>query len=341
MNTRPMALWTGLVAFALASCATSIAAPRPAAAELTDLWVSGEGGYRSYRIPAVVSTANGVVLAFAEGRVDGASDTGNIDLLLRRSLDGGDTWGPVQVVWDDGPNVCGNPCPVVDRRTGTVWLLATWNAGDVHESRVAAGFGADSRRVFALHSDDDGASWSAPRELTADVKRADWTWYATGPGAGIQLRRGAHAGRLVIPCDHKAATDAGEVWNGHTIHSDDGGATWTETRLSPSTFSSGDDGFGDGFMGDYHGLAVGGNFAYPSYVSTQNFNADVMTHVIETSVCAPDLAEPFGSLDFSDVVAFLAAFAAMDPAADFAPPTGSFDFSDVVGFLAAFGAGCP
>lgn len=123
--------------------------------------------------------------------------------------------------------------------------------------------------------------------------------------------------------------------------SDDGGATWAHTRLSPSSFSSGDDGFGDGFMGDYHGLAVGGNFAYPSYVSTQNFNADVFTHVIESVVCAPDLAEPFGSLDFSDVVAFLAAFAAMDPAADFAPPMGSFDFSDVVAFLGAFGAGCP
>jgi len=58
--------------------------------------------------------------------------------------------------------------------------------------------------------------------------------------------------------------------------------------------------------------------------------------------CNPaDLAPPFGSLDFSDVVAFLSAFGAMDPAADLAPPFGSFDFSDVVAFLGAFGAGCP
>jgi hypothetical protein len=58
--------------------------------------------------------------------------------------------------------------------------------------------------------------------------------------------------------------------------------------------------------------------------------------------CNPaDLADPFGSLDFSDVLAFLGAFASMDPAADLAPPTDVFDFSDVVTFLSAFGAGCP
>lgn len=222
-----------VVTAAVSACAAPIAGPDPSSLELVDLWRSGEGGYRTYRIPAVVAAADGTLLAFAEGRRNGASDTGDIDLLLRRSRDGGDSWGPVQVVWDDGANVCGNPCPVVDRSTGAVWLLATWNAGEVHESRVAAGFGEDSRRVFALSSDDAGATWSEPREITADVKRPDWTWYATGPGAGIQLERGAHAGRLVIPCDHKRATADGEVWNGHTIHSDDGGVTWSLGGATP------------------------------------------------------------------------------------------------------------
>ena len=94
-------------------------------------------------------------------------------------------------------------------------------------------------------------------------------------------------------------------------------------------------------MGDYHGLAVGGDFAYPFYVSTENNEADVFTHVVEHASCPVDLAEPFGVLDFSDVGAFLTAFAGSDPAADLAEPIGVFDFSDVASFLTQFAAGCP
>ena len=59
----------------------------------------------------------------------------------------------------------------------------------------------DTRRVFAIHSSDDGRTWSTPQEITAGVKKNDWTWYATGPGSGIQIEHGPHRGRLVIPCD--------------------------------------------------------------------------------------------------------------------------------------------
>ena len=69
------------------------------------------------------------LLAFCEGRKKSAGDAGDIDLVLKRSMDGGKTWRPLQVVWDDGPNTCGNPCPVVDRATGTIWLLLTHNLG--------------------------------------------------------------------------------------------------------------------------------------------------------------------------------------------------------------------
>src|SRR5437016_3586415 len=85
------------------------------------LFVAGEGGYHTYRIPALIVTGKGTLLAFCEGRKKSTSDTGDIDLLLKRSLDGGKTWQATQVVWDDGANTCGNPCPVVERSTGTVW----------------------------------------------------------------------------------------------------------------------------------------------------------------------------------------------------------------------------
>jgi len=80
-----------------------------------------------------------------------------------------------------------------------------------------------------LTSDDDGVTWSKPREITKDVKRSDWTWYATGPGIGIQLKRGAHKGRLVVPCNHRTTGDGAGTpsdGNSHVIFSDDGGTNW-------------------------------------------------------------------------------------------------------------------
>lgn len=192
---------------------------------------AGEGGRHTYRIPALIASPRGTLLAFAEGRKTGAGDTGDIDLLLRRSTDGGRSWGPVQTIWDDGPHTCGNPCPVLDRTTGTLWLLMTWNRGDDHEPRIIAGESRDTRRVFVSHSTDDGGNWSAPREITADVKPPHWTWYATGPGAGIQMEQGAHRGRLVIPCDHIEAGT--RHYDAHVIFSDDQGRTWNLGGSTP------------------------------------------------------------------------------------------------------------
>jgi sialidase-1 len=204
----------------------------------TEVFRSGTEGYHTFRIPSLVVTKKGTLLAFCEGRKKGRSDTGDIDLVLRRSSDGGRTWSPLAVVWDDAGHTCGNPCAVVDQSTGTVWLLMTWNDGAVHERDIAAGHGADSRRVFVAHSTDDGQSWAEPREITPHVKEKDWTWYATGPGAGIQLERGEHAGRLVIPCDHKTRegdeTKQTERGYSHVIYSDDAGRSWRLGGATPS-----------------------------------------------------------------------------------------------------------
>ncbi len=198
--------------------------PQPTVPEGCPLFVSGQDGYKTYRIPALALSVKGTVLAFCEGRKNGASDTGDIDLLLRRSSDNGKTWGAQQVVWDDAGNTCGNPCVVVDRQSGTIWLLSTWNRGDDHERQIIAGQSKDTRRVFVTSSTDDGLSWSKPLEITAAVKKPEWTWYATGPGGGIQIEHGPHQGRLVIPCDHIEAET--KHYYSHVIYSDDHGATW-------------------------------------------------------------------------------------------------------------------
>ena len=188
-------------------------------------------GYHTFRIPAVIMAKDGTLLAFAEGRRNGRGDSGDVDLVMRRSTDGGATWGPLAVVWDDAANTCGNPCPVRDEATGTIHLLLTHNLGSDHESRIIDQTSTSTRTVWTMKSTDNGASWSPPLEITTSVKDPNWTWYATGPGNGIQLERGEHAGRLVIPCDHIEAGT--KKYFSHVIWSDDNGKTWTLGGSTP------------------------------------------------------------------------------------------------------------
>jgi len=97
----------------------------PQAPSQTNVFVSGVGGYHTYRIPAIVLSNDHTLLAFCEGRKGGGGDAGNIDMLVCRSTDQGRTWSRPARIWDDGDNTCGNPCPVVDRTTGSIWLLMT------------------------------------------------------------------------------------------------------------------------------------------------------------------------------------------------------------------------
>jgi sialidase-1 len=198
------------------------------ALEQVDVFVAGQEGYHTFRIPAVIRAANGDLLAFCEGRKGGRGDTGDIDLLMKRSTDGGRTWGATQLVWDDAANTCGNPCPVLDESTGTLWLLLTHNLGTDRERDIAARTAKGTRTVWVASSTDHGATWTKPVDITATTKDPSWTWYATGPGVGIQMKSGPHAGRLVIPCDHNYDDEAEKkhLSGSHAIYSDDHGATW-------------------------------------------------------------------------------------------------------------------
>ncbi|MFF8472486.1 exo-alpha-sialidase [Streptomyces sp. NPDC015414] len=199
-------------------------------------YTAGQGGYDTYRVPAAVVTERGTVLAFAEGRHDGAGDSGDIDVVLRRSTDGGCTWGPLTVVAAGRGDTRGNPAPVVDPRTGTVVLVTTYNSGAVTEAQIMRGevTPAQSRRVFVQRSRDDGRHFTPPRDITAAVKPPRWRWYATGPGHALAVTRGPHAGRLLVPADHSAAPPPGSpdtgqeprYYGAHALYSDDGGRTW-------------------------------------------------------------------------------------------------------------------
>lgn len=230
------ALAVGAVALA-AVMATGVV-PAQAAPDRCDVsvpYTSGTEGYSAFRIPAVVETRSGELLAFAEGRSDGLGDAGNIDTVVKRSADGGCTWSPLRVVQDSGPNTSGNPAPVVTA-SGRVVLLTTYNGGTATETQILRGQvpPQDGRRVFVQYSDDDGRTWSTPREISAAAKRPDWRWYATGPGHATRLTHGPHRGRLVVPANHSVAPPAGssdlgseaKYYGGHDLYSDDNGRTW-------------------------------------------------------------------------------------------------------------------
>ncbi|MEU8790683.1 sialidase family protein [Streptomyces sp. NPDC048643] len=227
----------GLLTALAATGGTASAAPLHARECTSSVpYTAGRGGYDTYRIPATVTTRAGTLLAFAEGRHGGAGDTGDIDVVLRRSSDGGCTWGPLRVVASGDGDTRGNPAPVLDPRSGRVVLLTSYNSGAVSEAQIMRGevTAEQSRRVFVQTSRDDGRHFTAPRDITTDAKPPGWRWYATGPGHAIALRHGPHAGRLVVPANHSAAPPAGSTDTGqearyygaHALYSDDGGLTW-------------------------------------------------------------------------------------------------------------------
>ncbi len=199
--------------------------------QLNHIYKSGEDGYSCFRIPAIVATKKGTLLAIAEGRKGNCGDAGDIDLVVKSSDDGGKNWSGLRVIWNDSANTCGNPSPIVDQKSGDIILLSTWNRGTDHEKDIIAGTSQDTRRVFVLSSRDNGRSWSSPSDITKAVKPENWTWYATGPGSGIQVQKGKYRGRLVVACDHIEAQT--NKYFSHAVYSDDGGKTWALGGTTP------------------------------------------------------------------------------------------------------------
>jgi len=230
-----------IICFSLAIVLCAKAGRKSVSVKPVVVWQQSDPEYGLFRIPALIVTKKGIVLAFAEGR-NGQGDAGDIDLLVKRSNDNGKTWSKQSVVWDDGKNTCGNPCAVVDQTTGRIILMMTWNPGDYDEEEIIKKNVDGTRRPYICYSDDDGLTWSKPVDLTESCKNPDWGWYATGPGIGIQLQSEKYKNRLVIPANHSYATnnkeeqvaEEGYGYGSHVLLSDDGGANWRmSTPITP------------------------------------------------------------------------------------------------------------
>ncbi|WP_159029891.1 sialidase family protein [Streptomyces marincola] len=214
------AAWALLCTVPSAGAAGPAQPPAPPESALSTPFAHHEEGYACFRIPALVTTPRGTLLAFAEGRVTDCSDIGNIDLVMKRSVDGGHTWSDLTVLRGRGTSGgFGNPVPVVDEVTGRVSLVFAHNGwAPKHDGGRARG----GRSLHSMYSEDDGATWTAGGVL-GPLKPAHWTWVSVGPGHGVQLRRGPHAGRLIVPGDHD--TEDGRS-GAQLYYSDDGGLSW-------------------------------------------------------------------------------------------------------------------
>ncbi len=186
----------------------------------TVLFERGMNGVHTYRIPALVTTNAGTLLAACDARLNDSQDLPNrIDTALRRSTDGGRTWGEIQTIAEwSGKAGAADPCLVVDRETGRIWCAITWADG-VGWRESKPGFGSDSFHLLLIHSDDDGLTWSDPMDITESVKDPSWrsAWFS--PGSGLQLQ----SGRLLLP--FSVADGEGAMLSYATV-SDDHGASW-------------------------------------------------------------------------------------------------------------------
>ena len=202
--------------------ASSTVAAQP---EVVEVFPPDMGGIKRYRIPGIVVTQKGTVLAYCEARKNGAADWGEIEVHMRRSTDGGKTWQPAQHIAHSGTRLEGNPhkkegpveqtvnnpVAIVDQKSGAIEFLYCINYA----------------RCFAMRSTDDGVTWTAPVDITASFEpfraKYDWKVIATGPGHGIQIK----SGRLVVPIWLAYGKEGAHAPSAAaTIFSDDHGRTW-------------------------------------------------------------------------------------------------------------------
>ncbi|MBN2291790.1 MAG: exo-alpha-sialidase [Pirellulales bacterium] len=190
-----------------------------------DVFVNGDG-YNAYRIPSLICTPKGTLLAFCEGRRGG--DQSPTDMVLKRSLDGGKTWLPMQVIVKALPEAVMDPTAVIERTSGKVILVYDrWpempKGKKLGEFKRVPGLGRDSVTTWITTSNDEGVTWSTPLDITATTKKPEWTEAGHGPGLGLQMR----SGRIVIPCfeNRPDGPGWGTCWN-FSIYSDDHGKTW-------------------------------------------------------------------------------------------------------------------
>ena len=188
----------------------------------------GDDGSSAYRIPGMVQTQQGSLIAVYDVRWRGGGDLpGDIDVGMSRSVDQGQSWEKMKVILDMGNNPkwrydgVGDPAILVDRMTGRIWVVATWSHGNRSWNGSGQGMTPEQTgQVMMCFSDDDGITWSDPINITRQVKDPQWHFILQGPGSGITMKDGT----LVFAAQFQAGPRRTPYSS--ILYSRDRGQTW-------------------------------------------------------------------------------------------------------------------
>ncbi|WP_461791690.1 sialidase family protein [Pedobacter sp.] len=175
---------------------------------------AGDNGIHSYRIPTLVTTKNGSLLLFAEARKTTWRDKSPTDIVVKRSADNGQNWSAMTLLTSGGNNAYMDPTALVDHTTGRIFLFCT-----LVPSTDQTG---PSNTAWVITSDDDGLTWSAPRNVTSEIIAPGFYNSGFAPGSGLQMKGTTYKDRLILPVRQSDATRT----RNRAVYSDDHGATW-------------------------------------------------------------------------------------------------------------------
>ena len=194
------------------------------------LRTGGDDGVHTYRIPGLAKTPHQTLIAVYDVRRRSGGDLpGDIDVGMSRSTDGGRTWEPMKIIMDMGSDPkwnydgIGDPAVLVDQRTGTIWVAATWSHGNRSWRGSGPGIKPEATgQLILVKSIDDGLTWSSPINITAQIKHPDWSFVLQGPGKGITMQNGT----LVFAAQYQDPPDKRRLPHSTIIYSNDHGMTW-------------------------------------------------------------------------------------------------------------------
>lgn len=187
------------------------------------VFTPGENGYKSFRIPSVLTLPSGRILAIIEARGEGKTDCAENDIVLKYSDNEGKSWSDMILIAASGKASLNNPTSLYIKENNRILIIFQEYPPKMNEALTDAGYKGNITRTYITYSEDDGLTWSEKRDITKQVKQPMATGYASGPGTAIRVTTGPDKGRILVPLNVSGGSDG---WFNYLISSDDLGENW-------------------------------------------------------------------------------------------------------------------